>query len=98
MDLGVRTRHALRMAEVVIALSPPASLTPELRAWIRQRPNGGRAVLTRRRASQSDPGALVLRMDLAQAPGASADEEIAELITDLRLLGLRPVLSTAQAV
>jgi len=98
MDLGACKRHALNMAEVVIALSPPASLTPELRAWIRQRPNGGRAVLTRRRASQSEPGALVLRMDLAEAPGTSADEEIADLITDLRLLGLRPVLSTPQAV
>ena len=98
MDLRACRRHALSMAEVVVELSPPASLTPELRAWIRQRPNGGRAVLTRRRGSDLDPGALVLRVDLVEEPGTSADDEIAELITDLRLLGLRPVLSTPQAV
>jgi hypothetical protein len=63
-----------------------------LRAWIRQRPNGGRAVLTRRRAGESDQGTLLLRVDLSAQSGASAEEEIAELITDLRLLGLRPAL------
>jgi hypothetical protein len=92
MDVRACNRQALDMSEVVIELTRPASLTPELRAWIRQRPNGARAVLTRRRASESDAGALLLHVDLVAAPGASAEEEIAELVTDLRLLGLRPAL------
>ena len=96
MDVRCCKRHAVAMAEVVIALSPPATVTPELRAWIRQRPNGGRAVLTRRRGRESDAGTLLLRVDLADRPGASAEEELTELMTDLRLLGLRPVLNRSR--
>jgi hypothetical protein len=50
------------MPEVLIRLERPALLTPELRAWLADRMDGGRAVL----------------------------------MTDLRLLGLRPALVSEQ--
>ncbi|MBV8941188.1 MAG: hypothetical protein JO321_09240 [Solirubrobacterales bacterium] len=80
------------MPEVLIRLERPASLTPELRAWIRQRLGSGRALLTRRRLNGSDPGALLLRVEVAPDARAGVQEEVADLMTDLRLLGLRPTL------
>ena len=53
-------------------------------------------MLTRGASSQSDRGGLVLRVELAPGSEAAAEEELAELITDLRLLGLRPMLVSEQ--
>ena len=64
-------------------------LTPELRAWLADRMDGGRAVLARERANGSDRGALLLRVELRDSNGG-AQEEVTDLMTDLRLLGLRP--------
>ena len=85
------------MTEVVIRLERPALLTPELRAWINHRLGAGRAVLTRGRMHGSDRGALLLRVEMRSAAVEAADE-VAELMTDLRLLGLRPTLVSEQVV
>lgn len=84
------------MAEVVIRLQQPAMLTPELRAWISHRLGAGRAVLTRGRLNGSERGALLLRIQMTSAAEAVDDEEVAELMTDLRLLGLRPTIVSEQ--
>ncbi|HET9719623.1 MAG TPA: hypothetical protein VFP55_06065 [Solirubrobacteraceae bacterium] len=83
------------MAEVVIRLERPAMLTPELRAWISHRLGAGRAVLTRGRLNGSERGSLLLRVQMTSVADA-VDEEVAELMTDLRLLGLRPTLVSEQ--
>lgn len=85
------------MAQVLIRLDRPA-LTPELRAWINHRLGLGRAVLTRGRLNSSDRSAMLLRVDVQPGPDDSLDEEVADLLTDLRLLGLRPSLVSEQAV
>jgi hypothetical protein len=87
--------QALLVAEVVIRLERPAMLTPELRAWISHRLGAGRAVLTRGRLNGSERGSLLLRVQMS-SPAEAADEEVAELMTDLRLLGLRPTLVSEQ--
>lgn len=84
------------MAQVVICLEPPASLTPELRAWISHRAPNGRAALTRGRLPGSDSVALLLRVDVNSASEDVLQEEITDLMTDLRLLGLRPILVSEQ--
>ena len=85
------------MAQVLIRLERPASLTPELRAWINHRLGMGRAVLMRSRLGSSDRPAMLLRVDVQPGPDESMDEEVTDLLTDLRLLGLRPSLVSEQA-
>jgi hypothetical protein len=85
------------MSEILIALERPALLTPELRAWINHRLGSGRARLTRSRLNGSDP-TLLLRVELDADSGDAVDEEVTDLMTDLRLLGLRPSLVSQQVV
>jgi hypothetical protein len=85
------------MSEALIRLERPALLTPELRAWLADRMEGGRAVLARERRNGSDRGALLLRVELRDSNGG-AQEEVTDLMTDLRLLGLRPALVSEQMV
>ena len=80
--------------EVQIRLERPAALTPELRAWISSRPGPGRAVLARARQEGGGPGELILRVDIALPTLQDIRDEVSDLITDLRLLGLRPTLLT----
>ncbi len=102
------------MPEVLIRLERPALLTPELRAWLADRMDGGRAVLTRERTNGSDRGALLLRVEMGSHPPGShppgshppgahppdpydeVQDEVGDLMTDLRLLGLRPALVSEQ--
>jgi hypothetical protein len=86
------------MAEILIRLERPASLTPELRAWLADRTDGGGAVLSRERANGGDRGALLLRVDIRDDTDGGVEDEVADLMTDLRLLGLRPALVSAQMV
>jgi len=86
------------MAEVLIRLQRPAFVTPELRAWLADRVQEGRAVLARERANGSDHGGLLLRLDVANGSRDAVQEEVTDLMTDLRLLGLRPALVSEQLV
>jgi hypothetical protein len=86
------------MAEVLIRLQRPALLTPELRAWLAERMDGGRAVLARERSNGSDRGALLLRLEVPNGSAEALESEVADLLTDLRLLGLRPALVSEQLV
>ncbi|HTU87786.1 MAG TPA: hypothetical protein VMF57_19565 [Solirubrobacteraceae bacterium] len=80
------------MSEVLIRLERPALLTPELRAWLADRMEGGRAVLARERTNGSHRGALLLRVELRHNSNGHAKDDVMDLMTDLRLLGLRPAL------
>lgn len=84
------------MAEVLIRLERPALLTPELRAWLAHRMDRGRAVLTRERTNGSERGALLLRVEVHGESDDGMQDEVADLMTDLRLLGLRPALVSEQ--
>jgi hypothetical protein len=84
------------MPEVLIRLERPALLTPELRAWLADRMDGGRAVLARERTNGSDRGALLLRVEMGSDSYDEVQDEVGDLMTDLRLLGLRPALVSEQ--
>jgi len=77
------------VTEISIALDRPA-LTPEVRAWINNWPGARRPVLTRDRLSER--GAVLLRVDVDGSSEAEIHDEVEALITDLRMLGLRPKL------
>lgn len=84
------------MPEVLIRLERPALLTPELRAWLADRMDRGRAVLARERTNGSDRGALLLRVEIGDDSDDEVQDEVGDLMTDLRLLGLRPALVSEQ--
>lgn len=84
------------MTEIAIALDRPA-LTPEVRAWINNRPGKRRPVLTRGHLGDLNRGAVLLRVDVEASSEAEVQDEVEALITDLRMLGLRPKLLPADA-
>lgn len=90
-------RCSLAVTEIAIALDRPA-LTPEVRAWIGNRPGKKRPVLTRGHAGDAQRGALLLRIDVEADSDAEAQDQIEALLTDLRMLGLRPNLLDRDAV
>ncbi|HEX3618318.1 MAG TPA: hypothetical protein VHU61_17365 [Solirubrobacteraceae bacterium] len=79
------------MTEIAIALNRPA-LTPEVRAWINNRPGKKRPVLTRGHVSDLNRGAALLRIDVDGATDEEVRDEVEGLLTDLRMLGLAPKL------
>jgi len=81
------------MAQVLIQLERPAFVTPELRAWINQL-GPGRVVLSRGRGVEPGRNPLLLRITPHSDAEDRVKEEIDDLLTDLRLLGLRPTLMT----
>ncbi|MBV9195302.1 MAG: hypothetical protein JO168_14250 [Solirubrobacterales bacterium] len=54
-------------------------------------------MLARERANGSR-GALLLRVEVPSPSGEAAQSDVADLMTDLRLLGLRPALVSEQLV
>jgi hypothetical protein len=98
MESGPCGRQPVVVAEVLIRLERPASLTPELRAWLGNRVGAGRAVLARGRLNGSRSCALLLRLEVHSESCDAVHEEVADLMTDLRLLGLRPTLVSEQVV
>jgi hypothetical protein len=85
------------VTEIAIALGRPA-LTPEVRAWINHRPGARRPVLTRGREDGLARGAALLRIDVEAGSEAEVQDEIESLMTDLRMLGLRPTLLTTDVL
>ena len=81
------------MTEIAIALGRPA-ITPEVRAWLNHRSGASRPVLTRGREAGLARGAVLLRIDLPAGSEAEVEDEVESLMTDLRMLGLRPTLLT----
>jgi hypothetical protein len=78
------------VGEVMISFERPASMTEsEMRAWVTER---GR-VRRSERCSGADGGAsreaLLLCVDV-QADSKTAEEQLTDLMMDMRLLGLRP--------
>ena len=85
------------MTEISIALDRPA-LTPEVRAWINNHPAKRRPVLTRAQNPDVNRGAMLLRIEVAASSEAEVHDEVESLLTDLRMLGLRPKLLDKDAV
>jgi len=85
------------MTEIAIALGRPA-ITPEVRAWLNHRSGAERPVLTRGREAGLARGAVLLRIDLQAASEAEVQDEVESLMTDLRMLGLRPTLLSTDVV
>jgi len=83
-----------RVNEVLISFSRPASLgESEMRAWIaeRARDRGPALILGRPgRASQH-----VLRVRMHGETLESAEDQLTDLMLDMRLLGLRPAVVSA---
>ncbi len=53
-------------------------------------------MLTRSRLNGSGKPSMLLRAEVQADSEAEVEEEVADLLTDLRLLGLRPTLASQQ--
>jgi len=83
------------MDEVLIAFSRPASLgESEMRAWIAERARERGPSLSLGRPDHTRQHLLRVRMHVN---GESAEEQLTDLMLDMRLLGLRPSLVEARA-
>lgn len=81
------------MADVLIAFSRPASLgESEMRAWIAERARERGPSLSLGRPDHRRQHVLRVRM---HADGESVEEQLTDLMLDMRLLGLRPSLLEA---
>jgi hypothetical protein len=84
------------VAEVLISFRRPPSMTEsELRAWIGQRARSGRPALALDGLDDSESERQLLRVEL-RAESTDADEaQLSELVMDMRLLGLSPVVASS---
>jgi hypothetical protein len=81
------------MAKVMIAVQRPASMSEsELRTWIDERALHRRVPVALSGSDRSGGHALRLRVDMPEGSTASAEEELSDLMLDMRLLGLRPAI------
>jgi hypothetical protein len=86
------------VAELLIGFWRPSSMTvSEVRAWLVDR-----ALVRSRALALSVPEASVgqqglrLRVELDDSEVETAEEELADLMMDMRLLGLRPAVLTSE--
>ena len=77
--------------DVLIAFSRPASLgESEMRAWIAERARDRGPSLTLGRPDHDRQHVLRVRMHAGES--GSAEEQLTDLMLDMRLLGLRPLV------
>ena len=81
------------MTEVLIAFRRPPSLSAsELREWVRDLRTEGGGALAVSEPEGASADELRLRVEIDDRAGKAAGEELADLMTDMRLLGLRPAV------
>jgi hypothetical protein len=81
------------MAEVVIAFRRPPSMTPsEMRAWVIDRALVRQRALALSGPEESQTEGLRLRVEIDDSAIETAEEELTDLMMDMRLLGLRPAV------
>jgi len=85
-----------RVTEVLISFSRPPSLgESEMRAWIAERARGRGPALILGRPDHSSHHVLTVRMHGESVE--AAEEQLTDLMLDMRLLGLRPAVMGAPA-
>jgi hypothetical protein len=92
----IRACERCAMAEVVIAFHRPPTMTAsDMRAWVIDR-----ALVRQRALALSVPDAswgqgLRLRVEIDDGAVETAEEELTDLMMDMRLLGFRPAVVPA---
>ncbi|HET6867251.1 MAG TPA: hypothetical protein VFH80_15125 [Solirubrobacteraceae bacterium] len=80
------------MVEVLITVERPASMgESEMRAWVSERARVARLAVSLGPADGAESSPLMLRVEF-QHDGAAAEDQLADLMMDMRLLGLRPTV------
>jgi hypothetical protein len=94
MAVGPPASEAVLMIEVLISYGRPDSLDePELRSWLAGQMQAllAEAVTFLPRDGHTDPDRDgLVRFALEADAARSAEDRIADLVTDMRMLGLRP--------
>jgi hypothetical protein len=84
---------------MLISFQRPASMTElEMRSWITKRSAAGGPALALRGRDGPEDQTRLLRAELQAESIGAAEEQLADLMMDMRLLGLRPsIVSSAGA-
>lgn len=92
MRVPAQAASVSAVSEVLISLRLPASMTEsEMRSWITAQAQSYKPALVL--SGEDGMGAgLLLHIDVPADPTASAPEQLIDLMTDMRLLGLRPAI------
>lgn len=86
-----------RMAEIVIAFRRPASMTTsEMRAWVVDRAIGRPSALTVSVPEASVGQGFRLRVETDDGAAEIAEDQLSELMMDMRLLGFHPAVVSSQ--
>jgi len=92
MARGARDGEDRAMPSLLIRCSPHDELSHDaFRTWVRERCAQLDAVADLRTARLSET-AWVLHVELDEPPGANGEHDVSDLLGDLRLLGLDPLL------
>jgi hypothetical protein len=97
--MSVRRGHCdiLGMAEIVIAFIRPASMTAsEMRAWVIDRALVRPSALTVSVPEASVGQGFRLRVQTDDEAAQTAEDQLSELMLDMRLLGFHPAVVSAQ--
>jgi len=81
------------MAEVVIAFRRPPQMSPsQMQEWVTDVTLAGQRALAVSAPEESANDGLHLRVQIDDGAVETGVEELADLMTDMRLLGLRPAV------
>lgn len=81
------------VAEVVITFERPASMsTSEMSAWVSERAQARSPAIALDVPDRAERGRQVLRVAVRGEWTEAADDQLADLMMDMRLLGLRPTV------
>ena len=64
----------------------------EIQSWISEQATNGRPALTLSRGNLSNGQVLFVRLALGVSSATAANEQLVDLMMDMRLLGLRPAV------
>jgi hypothetical protein len=86
------------MAEVLIGFRRPESMSEAaMRSWMESRVAARRPVIALGASNDAEPDG-VLRMTVTGHEDGAAEDQIADLMLDMRLLGLRPTVVSGPGV
>jgi hypothetical protein len=86
------------VAEVLIAFERPASMSKsEMRTWVSERGRAGPPAIALGGADGAEGDDRVLRVDVRGDSTGAVEDLLADLMMDMRLLGLRPTIVSCRS-
>jgi hypothetical protein len=83
----------LLVVELLITFARHSSISEtEMRGWVSERARAGPPAITLDETDRGESNPLVLRVEVREDCTEAVEDQLAELLMDMRLLGLRPTV------